>query len=55
MDIALTDESAAALTSDGRVHTWGNNVNHSMDVPEDIQGRVTALSAGRYHYTAILG
>ncbi len=54
VDIALTDESAAALTSDGRVHTWGNNVNHSMDVPEDIQGRVTALSAGRYHYTAIL-
>ena len=54
VDIALTDESAAALTNDGQVHVWGNNVKGTLNLPEEIQGHVTAISAGRYHYTVIL-
>ena len=34
IDIALTDESAAALTRAGRVPGWGNNGNQSMDITE---------------------
>ena len=54
VDFDLTDESAAAVTSDGRVHVWGNNVNGTLNVPEEIQGRVVSVSAGRYHFSVIL-
>ena len=37
-----------------RVHVWGNNVKGTLNLPEEIQGHVTAISAGRYHYTVIL-
>ena len=33
---------------------WGNNVKGTLNLPEEIQGHVTAISAGRYHYTVIL-
>ena len=36
------------------MYTWGNNVYGSMNVPEEIQGRVTEIEGGRYHFTAIL-
>ena len=54
VDFDLSDESGAAVTSDGRVHTWGNNVHNTLTVPEEIQGNVVSVSGGRYHFTAIL-
>ena len=54
MDVASTDKSGAALLDDGRVVVWGSNDYEIKTVPEEIQGRVTALTGGRNHFTALL-
>ena len=54
VDLALTDESAAAVTADGTVYAWGNNIKKTLDIPEEIQGQVVSIAGGRYHYTAVL-
>lgn len=52
VDIALTDESMAAVLEDGTVRVWGNNVKGSMSLPE-FEQKVVAITDGRYHYTAL--
>lgn len=54
IDIATTDKSAAALTEDGRVYTWGSSDFDVLNIPESIQGKVTHLEGGRSHVTALL-
>ena len=51
-DVALTDESVAAITDDGQVHVWGNNVKGSMNMPEFTK-KAVALVGARYHYSIL--
>lgn len=49
-DIAVTDKAAAAVTVEGKVVTWGSNL---QDVPEALQGKAVSIEAGRSHFTAL--
>ena len=53
-DLALTDESVAAITDDGMIHVWGNNVKKTMDVPETAL-KASTIVGGRYHYNGYHG
>ena len=49
-DITITDKAAAAVTVEGKVVTWGSNL---QDVPEALQGKAVSIEAGRSHFTAL--
>ena len=61
IDVAMTDGVYAAVLNDGRVITWTDSMFRTMRdqqaiLPEDhpIQGRVTQIESGRWHFTALL-
>nr|HML49001.1 ABC transporter permease subunit [Clostridia bacterium] len=54
VDAVLGETAALGLTADGRVAAWGGQQYGMLNVPEDIQGHVTQIAAGRYHFTVLL-
>ncbi|MBE5962537.1 MAG: ABC transporter permease subunit [Lachnospiraceae bacterium] len=52
VDIAATASTCAGLLEDGTVVVWGNITKGENMVPETT-GKITSLSAGRYHYSAL--
>lgn len=52
--IAVGDQAAIGLTGKGYVVAWGNNFYQLLDIPPSIQGKTKAISAGRFHFTALL-
>lgn len=54
IQLAVGDQAVAGLTSEGRVIVWGNDFYGLCSVPEEIQGKTVAVSAGRFHFTALL-
>ncbi len=51
IDIASTDNVMVALTSDGKIHAWGNPMYNLMDVPQDLPSDLVSVSGGRSHFT----
>lgn len=54
LQIAVSEQAAAGLKSDGTVMAWGNDFYGLLAVPEEIQGKTAAIAAGRFHFTALL-
>lgn len=52
-NIVLSKDATAALTDDGFVYVWGQDLHNLLNVPEEIQGKTKMISAGRYHFNAI--
>lgn len=44
---------SVALKQDGRIIVWGDDRYRQARVPEELQGRATAISAGGWHVAAI--
>jgi len=61
IDVAMTDGAYAAVLNDGRVITWTESQfrtprDQQAMLPADhpIQGRVTQIESGRWHFSALL-
>jgi peptide/nickel transport system permease protein len=61
IDVAMTDRVYAALLYDGRVVTWSlspfriaRDQESMLPLDHPIQGRVTQIESGRWHFTALL-
>lgn len=54
VDIATTDNSAAAILDDNTVVVWGNPTYGVKEIPEEVQGHAVEIEGGRGHYTARL-
>lgn len=52
VDIALSDESMAAVLADGSVSVWGSNVKGTLDTPE-FEKKAVRVEGGRYHFTVL--
>lgn len=52
--IAVSEQAAAGLGTDGTVAVWGNDFYDLLSVPTEIQGKTKAIAAGRFHFTALL-
>ncbi|MBE5893956.1 MAG: ABC transporter permease subunit [Lachnospiraceae bacterium] len=52
-DIALSDESMAAVLDDGSVQVWGSNVKGTLDVP-GFDKKAISVEGGRYHFTLLM-
>ena len=57
VDIAATAQAAAVLLEDGTIVHWGSvekNLGETiLDKHVDIDGKIVAISGGRYHYSAM--
>lgn len=53
IDIASTDGVSIALTEDGKVHAWGNNMYGLLNVPEDLPSNLVRVEGGRFHFLAL--
>lgn len=52
VDLAVTASTCAAVKEDGSIVVWGTTLKGEKDVPS-IEGKVTSIVGGRYHYTAL--
>jgi peptide/nickel transport system permease protein len=52
VDIAVTDKTAAAVTSDGGIYFWGGSQPEERAVPGEIVGQIVSVFGGRSHFTA---
>lgn len=52
-DFARTTYSGAAVDTDGKLYVWGSVTENYSDVPQDVDGKIVKLAAGRSNFVAL--